>query len=313
MRKVIAVFVCLFAAALVFAGGRRDSAAPSTLRFGLIGDTNSLPLILAEQQGYFEQEGVQVQLIQFNNAQERDAAIQAGQLDGVMSDLLAAAFLAAGGFDFRITSLTDGRYGIVASPQSGITSAAQLRDRRIGLSVNTVIQYTVDAQLGAIGIPMGEYETVAVPNQNIRLNMVLDGTVDAGGFPDPFLTAAVVQGAVLVSTTDSVGVMPGVILFSQRALNNRLEDVRAFYRVYYRAAQEINADPDTFRRQLVEHANFPEIVRDTFDFVTFSKPTMVPEQEIVNALDWLRRRDLLQAALSPADLIDTRAINEWLN
>lgn len=312
MKKIAAVLFCMFTAVSVFAMGNRENTS-GPLRFGIMGDTNVLPLILANQEGYFELEGVQVKLIQFNNAQERDAAIQAGQVDGATADILAAALLTGGGYDFKITSLTNDRFGIVASPQSGITRLQDLRGKRIGLSANTIIQYTVDAQLDKTGVPVDSYEVMAFPNQNIRLNMVMDGTVDAGGFPDPFLTMAVVQGATLLSTTESAGINAGVMLFSKRFLDNRLEDVKAFYRAYYKAAMEINANPDNFRSYLVEHVNFPEVIRDTFKFVTFTKPTMTAESEIVRVLGWLNSRDLIRGDLSPADLTDGRAIGEWSN
>jgi len=274
-------------------------------------DADSLPLMLARDQGLFRQEGVDVDLIVFSNPQERDAAIQAGRLDGSVSDLLAAVFLCAGGYDFRVTSLTDGRYGIVASAQSGITSLAELRGKRIGLSTNTIIQYTVDAQLEAAGVPMSAYEAVAVPRMPLRLEMVLNGLIEAASLPEPLLTAAVQQGAVLLSTTDTTGIDAGIMLFSKKALDGRLDSVKAFYRAYYRAASLINANPDAYRNYLVEQAAFPESTKDAYRFVTYRKPGLPDETQVNNVLAWLKARKLLDADLTYKDISDARAISEW--
>jgi NitT/TauT family transport system substrate-binding protein len=273
-------------------------------------DADSLPFMLARDEGLFEKEGVRVELINFSNPQERDAAIQSGNLDGAISDLLAAAFLAAGGYDFKVASLTDGRYGIVASPGAGVKSLEGLRGKRIGLSTNTIIQYTVDAQLESAGVPMTEYEAVAVPRMPLRLQMVLEGQIDAASMPEPLLTAAAAQGAVLLSTTDATGIDAGILLFSKKALDTRLEQVRAFYRAYYQAAQKINASPDAYRGYLVEKAGFPEAVRDAYRFVSYRKPALPDASQIERALKWLKDRKLLDANLGYADLADGRAVAE---
>ena len=312
MKRFCALLLCMTVLFLLSACARRD-AADLPLRFGLMVDANALPLIIARERGYFEEEGARVELIQFSNSQERDAAILVGQVDGVISDLLAASFLTASGADFRIASLTNERFGIVSSPGSGVERLEDLRGRRIGISINTIIQYTVDAQLSSVGVSMDDYEVVGIPNQLLRLEMLLNDLVDAAAFPEPLLTTAVVQGATLLSTTEAVGVRAGVKLFSQGFLDNRLEDVRAFYRAYYRAAMAINANPDSFRAYLSQIANFPEIAKNAFNFIVYSKPSMIEDRDIERALDWLRHRNLLQATLSPAELIDTRAIEPWLN
>jgi NitT/TauT family transport system substrate-binding protein len=286
-----------------------DSGLP--LRVGIMPDADSLPFMVARDEGFFEMEGVNVELISFSNPQERDAAIQAGRLDGAISDLLAAAFFAAGGFDTKVTSLTDGRYGIVVSPDSQIKSLSGLRGKRIGLSANTIIQYTVDAQLEAAGVSMTDYEAVSVPRMPLRLEMVLEGRIEGASLPEPLLTAAAAQGALLLSTTDTTGIDAGVLLFSKKVLDTRLDAVKAFYRAYNQAARKINANPGAYRDYLVEKAGFPAAVKDAYHFVTYRKPTLPAPAQIEQALNWLKTRKLLDADIRAEDLTDPRAISEW--
>jgi NitT/TauT family transport system substrate-binding protein len=295
--------------------GEAGSPAPGTgaaapLRVGIMPDADSIPLMVARDEGFFDREGVKVELIVFSNPQERDAALQAGRLDGSISDLLAAAFFVVGGFDTRITSLTDGRYGIVASPQSQIKSLSELRGKRIGLSTNTIIQYTVDAQLEAAGVSMTDYEAVSVPRMPLRLEMVLGGQIEGASLPEPLLTAAAAQGAVLLSTTDTTGIDAGLLVFSKKVLDSRLEALRAFYRAYYQSCLKINANPDAYRDYLVEKASFPAAVRDAYQFVTYRKPGLPTESQIEQALRWLKARKLLDVDLKAEDLVDSRAISE---
>jgi len=310
MKKTLLLFCCLVLCCLSLeARAQKESVGP--LRVGIMPDADSLPFMFARDNGFFEMENVQVELIVFSSPLERDAAIQADRLDGTISDLLSAAFLRAGGYDFKVTSLTDGRYGIAASAQSGIKTLAGLRGKRIGLSTNTIIQYTVDAQLQSAGVSMSEYEAVAIPRMPLRLEMLLGGQIEAASLPEPLLTAATAQGAVLLSTTDTSGIDAGVMLFSKKTLDTRLDSVKAFYRAYYRAALQINANPDAYRDYLVEKAEFPAAIKDAYRFVTYRKPTLPEDSQIRNVLNWLKTRKLLDADLSYSELTDPRAISEW--
>ncbi|MDR0909065.1 MAG: ABC transporter substrate-binding protein [Spirochaetaceae bacterium] len=324
MKKLVLVLLAILAITVilpVFANPQRDeapsaaSAGPASqavskepLRIGIMPDADSLPFMLARDENYFTEAGIPVELVLFTSPTERDAAVQAGKIDGVISDILAAAFLAAGGFDTKITSYTDGRYGIVVSPASGIANLAGLKARKIGLSTNTIIQYTVDAQLSTAGVKASEYTPVAVAQMPLRLQMVLEGQLDAASLPEPLLTAASSQGAKLLSTTDTSGIDAGVMLFSKKVLDSRLADVRAFYAAYYKAAQEINANPDKYRNYLVEKAKFPETVKEAYHFVTYRRPGLPEDAQIEMALAWLHEKGLLSVELKPADLVDDRAI-----
>ena len=76
----------------------------SKLTIGLMPDTDSIPFIIAAERGYFAEEGVEVELVPFKSAMERDAALQSGNLDGAVSDLLAVIFARSGGFSVHATS-----------------------------------------------------------------------------------------------------------------------------------------------------------------------------------------------------------------
>ncbi|MDR0557782.1 MAG: ABC transporter substrate-binding protein [Treponema sp.] len=304
---VLSVLFSAVVSSPIFASPVKEAVVP--LRVGIMPDADSIPFMLARDEGLFEREGVSVELMVFANPQERDAALQAGKIDGAISDLLAAAFFAAGGFDTKITSLTDGRYGIAASSSSGIADIAGLEGKKIGLSTNTIIQYTVDAQLEKAGVPSNSYEPVSIPRMPVRMEMLLSGQIDAASLPEPLLTAAVAQGATLLSTTDAIGVDAGIMLFSKKALDARLVDIQKFYRAYTAAAEKINADPDAYRDYLVEKAAFPASVKDAYRFVRYRSPTLPDVAQIEQAFAWLKERNLLSADLNASGLIDGRGIN----
>ena len=65
----------------------------TTLSFGAMGSIDAVPLVIAQEKGYFEEEGLNVNLEIFTAAKDRDAALQAGELDGVLADEAAIQFI----------------------------------------------------------------------------------------------------------------------------------------------------------------------------------------------------------------------------
>ncbi|HOX33335.1 MAG TPA: MetQ/NlpA family ABC transporter substrate-binding protein [Spirochaetales bacterium] len=303
--------VVLAAAALAALAAAPLAAAPAgarELRIAVLPDADSLPLLVAEAEGLFAAEGVAVRLLPFKAAVERDAALQSGAVDGAVADLLAAALAAQAGFQLRVASLTDGRYGIVAAPGSGISKPADLAGVPIGISTNTVIQYAVDSLLSRAGLPASSIQGLAVPNIQLRMELLLSGKLKAACLPEPLLTVAKAKGAVLVAASDDAGLGAGVLMFPASVLDSRLAEVAAFYRAYAKAAERINADTARYRPFLVEKAGFPAEARESFAFVRYAKPRLPSERDLASALDWMRAKGILTRDLDPASLLDARAI-----
>jgi NitT/TauT family transport system substrate-binding protein len=287
----------------------RATAAP--LKLGLMPDADSLPFLVAREEGLFGKTGAAVELVAFSNAQERDAAMQAEAIDGSIADILAAAFFVAGGFDVRITSVSDGRYGIAAAPGMVIHSPSDLAGKSIGMSTNTIIQYAVDMIMSRAGLTMNAYTISAVPRIPVRMEMLLAGQIDGAGLPEPLLSVAAARGASIAASSDDYDIDAGIIMFRTPVLEKRLEDIKKLYQAYAEACERINANPDGYRSFLVEKAGFPEEARFAFRFVEYRKPQLPDKAQVQSALDWLRSHDLLTTSLVPEDLLDGRVVAAW--
>jgi len=283
--------------------------AAAELKVGVFLDSDSLPLLVAESEGRFSAEGVAVKLVSFQNPVERDAAFQSGAVDGVVSDLLAAALAVQSGFDVRVTSLTDGRYGIVASPNSKFNSVKELAGRSIGISTNSIIQYAADSFYAEAGLSAQQMKAVAVPKMPVRLELLLSGQLDAACLPEPLLSAAVGRGARLLAKSDDLGLKAGVILFSKKALDSKLTQIKAFYRAYAAAARAINSDNNKYRPFLVEKVSFPASVKDSYQFVNYKNPRLPEAADINKVLVWMKAKGILKADISAESLLDSRAID----
>ena len=144
IRTLAAVLAALMIAAVAL-GGCSQVAGPGTdaphqgtplplsVRIGTLPTEDSLPLWVAEKSGYFATENVpKVEIVEFQSAQERDAAFASGAIDGFMGDIIAAANLTAAGKPNTIETVmlgadqSQGRFGIAVAPKSTVTALPQL-------------------------------------------------------------------------------------------------------------------------------------------------------------------------------------------
>lgn len=295
--------------AIIIASPLGAAETGSALKLGIFADADSLPFFVCEEENLFSAYGVKVELVRFQSAIERDSAFQAGKVDAVISDLLAALLAAQAGFPIRITSLTDGRYGIALAPGEKATKVSELAGRTIAISSNTVIHYAVDYFLAQAGMKSSSAELLPVPKMPVRLEMLLSGQVTAAGMPEPFLTTARTKGARILATTDDAGLGAGVLLFMEPVLSSRLAEVRQLYDAYWTAARRINANPDAYRQLLVRKVGFPEEAASSFAFVVYKKPRLPSQADLDNAVAWLSSKSLLRSKPDPLALLDSRALD----
>jgi NitT/TauT family transport system substrate-binding protein len=307
----IAVALTLISVFPLAAQSAAATSARPILKVGILPDADSFPFLVAESGNLFQVEGVDVSLVRFQNPVERDAAFQAGVVDGIVGDLLAAALAVQGGFAVKITSLTDGRYGIVASPGSGISALADLAGKPVGISSNTIIHYMVDSFLRSAGLPASKIAVLPVPKMPLRLEMVVTGQLAAAGLPEPLLTQAQLRGARLIASTDDRGLGAGVLMFGSSSVASKTAAIRAMYKAYWKACQAINAEPDAWRPLLKTQAGFSPEAAAAWRFVRYKKPRMPSLEDMELVFAWMKERGLLRIDIAPESLLDGGPISGW--
>lgn len=284
---------------------------PSPLRIGIFADADSLPLIVADNDGLFQKEGISVRLVQFSSAIERDSALQAGKIDGVVTDVLAVVLANQGGFPLKITSLTNGRYGIAVSPKSNIQSIKELEGKNVAVSLNTIIHYFADWSAREAGLKTDSFNLVPVPKMPVRLEMLLSDQIPAAVMPEPFLTTAKLRGARILVSSDDSGLEAGVLAFPPSIIAKNSDVLRRFYRAYWNAAQRINAEPDQYRNMLIGSLRFPDEAARVFVFPRYVKPRLPAQTSIESAAQWLLSKGIIKALPKVDDLVDASMVAGW--
>lgn len=273
---------------------------------------NTMPFFVAEQEGFYEDEGVSVDLVPFDSARDRQIALQTGQIDGANTDMVGVILLAAAGSEIKIVRhdapITPAFFAIVAGAESGITTleelvaALQSDDAQIAISNNTIIEYLTTAMLRSAGyepVPNNYLEISAIP---VRLEQLAAGTVPAAMLPEPLTTlASTLQGGTVIVDDSAIDFVPTVIAFRQEVIDERPEAIAAFLRAYERAVNAIAEDPEAYRDVRIQ---VPDPVRATYEIPQIV-PARVPNEDEVQAVqDWMIERGLLDEALPYETVVD---------
>lgn len=295
MKRVLAVIFSLMLFMTAGCGPEHQGKDTklSKLTIGLMPDTDSIPFIIAAERGYFAEEGVEVELVPFKSAMERDAALQSGNLDGAVSDLLAVIFARSGGFSMHAVSYTDGNYNLVAGGNAGISAAADLRGKDIAISRNTIIEYVTDEILSVNGMKEQDVSKVVIPQIPVRLEMLQSGNLAAAVLPEPMASVAVASGSRYVTGSGDLGINPGVIVFTDSSINEKAQSIRAMYRAYNKAVKYLNDTPRAEYIDLVmEKSDFPAPARDALDLKPYRSAGLPAEKDVEETVRWVKNKEL---------------------
>lgn len=316
-RKQVIVSLLVAGLLLVLGGCGGDKPAP--VKLGMMPITDNLPFWVAQEKGYFKDEGLEVELISFPSALERDSAFSAGRIDAAIGDMLAVAAMNNAGTEVRAVSVGQGaapgenRFAILSAPGSGITAPKQLKNVPIALSLNTINEYITDRLLMAEGLKPEEIKTNSMPKLPIRLEALLNGQVQAATLPDPFATLAEIKGANLVVDNAKNTVAQTVVIVRKETLDRNLESIQKLMRAYARAVEDLQTDPLQYDKILAENARVPKDVLTGGEHklrLHFSPPQLPDKEGVAVTIEWMKDHNLLQKDLGYGDLVDGRVLEQ---
>ncbi|WP_425059571.1 Putative aliphatic sulfonates-binding protein [Sporomusa carbonis] len=316
MKKfvVVMIMVVMMIALGGCAGNKKEDSAQQSgklqnITIGLMPDVDSIPFIIAQEKGYFKEEGLTVTLESFKSAVDRDSALQGGKLDGVISDMLAEAFAKSGGFDTVITSLTSGSYKLVVNKDETATSIQDLKGKDVAISKNTIIEYVTDKVMTEGGLTPADINKIIIPQIPARLEMLQNSKIAAATLPEPLATIAVKNGAKVLNSSDRLGINPGVMLFTTKAVNDKEQEIKAVYRAYNKAIDYLSREPvENYVDLLIEKGGFPKDVKGALILPKYQKAVAPQAKDVEDVVAWLQARQLIQKAYSYKELVDDRFV-----
>lgn len=318
-KSTVFMLVVLLALVVLFAGCGSNSGEHREdykLQVGTLAIADALPLFVAQQEGYFKDEGLELDIQVFKSSSNESQALAAGDVHIILNDMVIASLLHKEGVPVKAIAMAqganpqEGRFVLVGAPGKDLTSIQQLEGKKIAVSTNTMMEYLVDSYFAYyIGDP-DKSTYVNMPNLKLRLEALLEGKdIDAAILPDPLASIAINHGATVIvdDTTLPVNLSQSVMLADSKWLSEHKKCPTRFVTAYNRAIEDINAHPEKYRPLLMKLGHVPVELQATYEMPHFT-PYAVPSAAEVSRLEtWMVKKGLLKAAIPYDELVFTKA------
>lgn len=297
-KKLIVAAVLLFVFAAGCSTGQTAAESEEVFRIGVLGIEDNLPFFVAEEEDAFTTAGLNVELVPFASARDRDIALEAGELDLAVGDIVSLGLFRKNGVPVKAAGtalgaeISQGRFVLLSSPGSGILSPGEIGDEPVAVSENTIIHYLAEKMPPAAGGE--EVAVVPVPNIRVRLEALLEGSeIRLALLPDPLASLAESLGANVVIDDTCLEENLSQTVFLYREKEGTEEILRRVLEVFDEAVAEINENPEAYRDLLVESARVSESIRDGYPMPVFSEVTGVDQERISDVFGWMYGKGLL--------------------
>ena len=255
--------VCIALAAILGTGAmlsscsRSEDPAPETLervRVVLLPYVGYAPLIIAQEEGHFRQEGLEVEFVESNVSMKTLPLFVQGKLDVFVGTLNAGLMNAiARGADIRIVAdkgyagPPSDTYFVLAARRELIESGrlrtpADLKEMRVARSPTGSAQYVLDAVLQKGGL--SEEDVHVEPLTSMVMEEALArGKIDVAVTGEPFLTR-MVQHGVALPWISAGEVLPefqfAIVAYGPKLLREKPDVGQGFMKAFLRGVRQFN-------------------------------------------------------------------------
>lgn len=205
---------------------------------------------LALQQGYFEREGVEVELVRVQQTPSALAALQAGEGEMANIGVDALLLLVAGGAnDLRAVVSPNKSLPFLIASKDAIATPADLAGKSFGIGRPGSLDQSLSTRvMAANGVDTDAVEFVALGQPNVRAQALVAGQVDAttisigvwSSIPDKTGLHVLIDQDAYYAAAPQVS---KVNIVTQKVLDERRDDVKKVITALIKASRDYAADP----------------------------------------------------------------------
>jgi len=259
------------------AGDNVNSEEKLELKVGVMPAVDSAPIFIADSKGYFKELGLNVDVQIYTNAMNRQSALQSGELDGAMTDVVALVNNVQNGFDIKVTTSTDGSFPVLVNKDF-----EEKKDINIGIMEVSVVNYLSDEYLA----DNYNLKKVFINEIPARLEMINQGQIDMAVLPEPVASLGELTGLEKRIYENKDKFSPEVMVFTGDSIINNEKAIKLFHEAYNKAVKDIQNDDNIAREILIEKLDLNPDVKDKIALPAYSLARIPSKEYIEKVINW---------------------------
>lgn len=202
-------------------------------------------VLYAKETGLFQKNGLDIELVRFENQQDSSRAVMRGSLDAAFASLWDVMQVDPGNDKpsvLLVTNVSHGADGIVT--QSGIRSVAELRDKRVGAKLGTVNHLILLESLRLHKVKPSEVKIEDVSNET-SAQMIEADKLDAAVLWQPLLgdTAKKAKGNIVYTTKDLDSLVIDVLMTRSQIAQSKKAELTRLISTWFEVMQAVETQP----------------------------------------------------------------------
>lgn len=218
-----------------------------SLTMGSIPWAGQVPMYIAQDQGYYEEEGLDFELRLFGSGSEYMAAFLSDQLDAVAPVTSEAVLMKSQGKDFKIVMVQDNSVGIDGIlARDSITSIEDFEGERVAVETSAVGYFFLLQVLKEAGLNKDDITAVNT-EPSAAAAAFQSGNVDIAVTYAPFLQEAAdaaEDGRIIYDSSQMPTAISDLYVFDTAFVEENPETVQAFVNATLRGVEYLKDNPD---------------------------------------------------------------------
>ena len=223
--------------------------APPKIRLGVHTSLMGAPDVIAIRQGYFKQEGLEVEWRRFALGKDGRDAMIAGAIDinaTAPTPFLIGLEKGVPYTGIAVNSLFCGSNQLIVLKNADINSVAQFKGKRIALPKGTITEHVFLTKVApAHGLKPGDFQVANIPDSKDRIPSLVAKAVDAAALGDPQVAIAEQEGIVRVlEDFCKYDILPFILTATTKIVKEKPDAVAAYLRGWLRAVKLLKEEPE---------------------------------------------------------------------
>lgn len=320
--KVLLALLLVVATVLVACGSKEEKTettgpnVPEKIKFGYVPSAGILQVlyIVAKDKQLFETEfkedGIELEHRNFQSGPVLMEALKGNSLDiGHVGD---QPFIQAVANGTKLTaiglhSIGDKNYGLVVPEGSSITSSADLKGKKMAVTLGSIGHRILDLYLAENGYTMDDVEAVNVPPGDIK-NTLAAKDVDAAIIWEPWISIIEQEGiGKQIATTEGLKRNVNPTIATTKFVTTYPEVTQRIINVYKEALTWVQENPEEAAKIVAKDAGFDEAIfanamKDEDYIVEITEEAIISMEDTAK---FLLDNGVIRSEVTIRDFIDT--------